>query len=128
MTHFLLALFLMGSLQVSEHEAYFGKYQSIAKKNQIAFVFAKSGVSELIVDGILVKDGVTFDMYGIFEGSLVLRIDYRDSGNRQCVIKALIHNERKSFLLASGFHLSYRMDANNEPKDLRTFTFELKRL
>jgi hypothetical protein len=127
MKHILLVLFLLSSAQATELEDYFGKYRSTLKQNEIAFAFNKSGVSELIVDGVPIKTGVTYDILGIFEGSLLLRIDYVDSNNRQCVIRALILVEHQRFVVASGFYVAFRLDADNQPKTLRTFAFELKR-
>jgi hypothetical protein len=127
MKHMFLVLFLLSVAQATEFETYYGKYQSAGKQNQVSFTFAKSGVTELVVDGVSVKDGVTYDILGVFEGSLLLRIDYVDSRKQQCVIRALILNEKESFVVASGFYVAYRLDADNQPKTLRTFTFELKR-
>ncbi len=127
MKHIFLVLFLLSVAQATELEDYYGKYLSAGKLNQVAFTFAKSGVTELVVDGVSVKDGITYDILGIFEGSLLLRIDYVDSNKQQCVIRALILNEKRTFVVASGFYVAFRLDADNQPKTLRSFTFELKR-
>ena len=127
MKHIYLVLFLFSVARATEFEDYYGKYQSAGKQNQVAFTFAKSGVTELVVDGVPIRDGVTYDILGIFEGTLLLRIDYVDSNQKQCVIRALILNEKRAFVVASGFYIAFRLDADNQPKTLRTFTFELKR-
>jgi hypothetical protein len=127
MKNILFVLLFLSVAQATELEEYFGKYQSTPKQNQIAFEFNKSAVTGLVVEGVPVKAGVTYDILGIFEGSLLLRIDYMDSIDRQCVIRALILVENQKFVVASGFHVAFRMDANNQPQTLRTFAFELKR-
>ena len=127
MKHILVTLILLSGAQANDMEDYFGKYQSATKQNQIAFEFVKGSVTGLIVDGVPIKDGVTYDIQGIFEGSMLLRIDFVDSNKLQCVIRALILNDNKRFVVASGFYVAYRLDADNQPKTLRTFTFELKR-
>jgi hypothetical protein len=127
MKQILIVLFLLSGAQAAELEDYFGKYQSTTKQNQIAFEFVKGSVTGLIVDGVPIKDGVTYDIQGIFEGSMLLRIDFVDSNKLQCVIRTLILNDNKRFVVASGFYVAYRLDADNQPKTLRTFTFELKR-
>ena len=50
MTHLLLVLFLLGSVQASEYEEYFGKYWSTAKKDQVAFEFAQGNVAGLFTN------------------------------------------------------------------------------
>lgn len=127
MKQILMVLFLLSGAQATELEDYFGKYQSTTKQNQIAFEFLKGSITGLFVDGVPIKDGVTYDIQGIFEGSLLLRIDFVDSDKRQCVIRALILNDDKKFVVASGIYVAYRLDADNQPKTLRTFAFELKR-
>ncbi|NTV47503.1 MAG: hypothetical protein HGB11_13515 [Chlorobiales bacterium] len=128
MKHLFLLLFLLSGVQPSEYEDYFGKYQSTNKQNQIAFEFDKMNITGLVIDGVPINDDrVTYNILGIFDGSMLFHIHFVDSNKRECVITTLIHVERHKFVVGSGFFMVYRLDENYKPKTLQTYTFELKR-
>jgi hypothetical protein len=125
MKNMLLLFFFISICQATDIENYFGKYEAVFPNKAIQFTFNIHGIDNLIINGKPVKTEIKYDVLGIYESTLFLKIKINGKNGEFGVINILILKD-KEFIIASGFFIWSKVLLNDEYKVQKKFAFSLK--